>query len=120
MELRDNAQAADITIERNEIKLNASHGIAMTNSVWATIQHNDFILNNLSNVSNIWLETPFPGTVIVPADWDTLFAINNYWGRAYEPGEIGFIEDTVEDKSDDPALGTYVIVDPWENTPQPD
>jgi hypothetical protein len=118
MELRDVSQAADITIERNEIKLNSIHGIAMTNAVWATIQHNDFILNNLANVSNIWLETPFPDAVNVPADWDTLLAINNYWSRAYNPGEIGLIEDTVEDRSDNPALGTYVIVDPWQNTPQ--
>lgn len=118
MNLQDGSQTLDITIERNEIKLNAVHGVAMTNAVWATIQRNDFILNNLSDVSNIWLNTPFPGAVDVPADWDTLMAINNYWGRAYDPGEIGLIEDTVEDKSDDTALGTYVVVDPWENTPQ--
>jgi len=120
MKLPDRSQSADITIERNEIKLNAVHGIAMKNSVWATIQHNDFILNNLSSVSNIWLIAPYPGAVDVPADWDTLFAINNYWGRAYAPGEIGFIEDTVEDKSDNDDLETHIIVDPWENTPQTD
>ena len=118
MDLRDNSQSLDITIEGNLIKLNAVHGIAMTHAVWATIQHNDFVLNNLSNVSNIWLNEPYPDAVDVPAEWDTLLAIDNYWGRAYSAGEIGLIEGTVEDRSDNNDLGTYIIVTPWQNDPQ--
>ena len=116
MDLLDYSQSLDITIEGNVIKLNSVHGIAMRDAVWATIQNNDFELNNLSDLSNIWLNAPFPGTVDVPADWDSLMAINNFWGRAYDPGEIGLIQDTIEDKSDNPALGTYVIVNPWRDT----
>jgi hypothetical protein len=118
MDLLDTSQSLTITIERNVIKLNAVHGIALTHAAWATIQHNDLFLNNLSSVSNIWLNEPYPDQVDVPADWDTLLAIDNYWGRAYDPGEIGFIRDTVEDKLDNNDLGTYVIVSPWQNSPQ--
>jgi hypothetical protein len=122
MDLRDISQSLTIVIERNEIKLNAVHGVSLTNAAWASIQHNDFILNNLSNISNIWLDAPYPYgidvPVDVPADWDSLLATDNYWGRSYDPGDVGLIEDTVEDRSDNPSLGTYVIVDPWQNTPQ--
>lgn len=118
LNLQDSAQTLTTVITGNSIQFNAVHGIALTNSAWADIQHNDFFLNNLSNVSNIWLETPYPGTVFVPADWDTLLATNNWWSRAYDPGQANFIEETVRDRSDNPTLGTYVIVTPWENEKQ--
>jgi hypothetical protein len=118
LDLRDETKAADITIERNDIRLNSSYGVTMTNAVWATIQHNDFSLNNLSNVSNIVLLDPYPDVSGSTAAWDTLPAIHNYWGRAYAPGEISLIERTIVDERDDPSLGTVILVDPWENTPQ--
>jgi len=118
MDFKDQTQSAVITIERNEIKLNSQHGISLQNASWATIQHNDLSLNNLSNVSNIWLYHPFPTGSVNPADWDTLWATDNYWGRAYGPGEIELIEDTVEDALDDGRLNTRIIVDPWQNTSQ--
>ena len=118
LNLQDIEQTLTTVITGNSIQFNSIHGIALTNAAWATIQNNDFILNNLSNVSNIWLETPYPGAVPVTADWDTLLATSNYWSRAYDPGQASFIEDTVRDKSDNPILGTYVIIDPWENEKQ--
>jgi hypothetical protein len=118
LDLRDETQAADITIEYNDIRLNSSYGITLINAVWATIQHNDFALNNLSNVSNIVLFDPYPNVSGSTAAWDTLPAIYNFWGRAYTPGEISLIEKTVVDQRDDPDLGTVIVVEPWENTPQ--
>jgi parallel beta-helix repeat protein len=118
MNFKDETKAAVITIERNDIKLNSVYGITMTNAMWPTIQHNNLSLNNLSNISNIVLLDPFPNVSGSLADWDTLWATDNYWGRAYEPSEIKLIEDTVVDKWNNGALGTYIIVDPWQNTPQ--
>jgi parallel beta-helix repeat protein len=118
LNLQDIEQTLTTVITGNSIQFNSIHGIALTNAAWADIRNNDFILNNLSNVSNIWLETPFPGPVTVTADWDTLLATSNYWSRAYDPGQASFIEDTVRDKSDNPTLGTYVIIAPWENEKQ--
>lgn len=118
LDLRDTLQVVTTVITGNSIQFNSVHGIALTNSAWATIQNNDFILNNLSSVSNIWLDTPYPGAVFIPSDWDTLLATNNFWSRAYDPGQASFIEETVRDKSDNPTLGTYVIIAPWENEKQ--
>lgn len=118
LDLQDMEQTLTIVITGNSIQFNSVHGIGLTNSVWATIQNNDFILNNLNSVSNIWLNTPYPGPVPVPADWESLLATSNYWSRAYDPGEASFIEETVRDKSDKPTLGTYVIIAPWENEKQ--
>jgi hypothetical protein len=118
LELLDVNQSADITIEYNDIQLNSSFGITLKNAVWATIQHNDLIFNNLSHVSNIVLLEPYPDVQGDTSAWDTLWATHNYWGRAYEAGEIGLIEDTVVDKKDDGDLGTYIIVDPWKDTSQ--
>ena len=49
-----------------------------------------------------------------------ILATNNYWSRAYDPGDVRFIEETVRDKSDNPLLGTYVDVTPWKNEKQSD
>jgi len=118
LNLQDIERTLTTVITGNSIQFNSVHGIALTNSAWATIQNNDFILNNLSSISNIWLDTPYPGAVFIPSDWDTLLATSNYWSRAYDPGQASFIEDTVRDKSDNPTLGTYVIIAPWENEKQ--
>jgi len=120
LNLQDVDQALTTVITGNSIQFNSVHGISLTNSAWAIIKNNDLILNNLSNVSNIWLETPFPGNVAVASDWDSLVATNNYWSREYGPGDARFIEETVRDESDNPTLGTYVIIDPWENEKQSD
>jgi hypothetical protein len=119
LDLLDPAQSTTIIIEGNKLTFNSVHAIAMTHAVWVqSLTHNDFILNNLSNLSNIWLDDPYPGTVNVPSDWDTLLATDNYWGQAFDPGDIDAIEETIRDKTDNPVLGTYVIVEPWANTPQ--
>lgn len=118
MDLPDHNQEVPIIIRYNLIEGNAVNGIAMTHSVWPTIENNDIWLNNFSTASNIRLSEPYPGAVSVPAEWDSLLVPGNWWGGAFEPEDIGFIEATIWDKAENPSIGTRVIVDGWENTRQ--
>jgi hypothetical protein len=122
MDLQDVNQVAPISITGNNISFNSINGIFMTNTVWATIQNNDLVFNNLSTLSNIRLDhtdTPFPFGATDPTAWDTLLAINNYWGAEIDPSDIGLIESSVWDSADYPGVvGTRIIVEPWQNTSQ--
>jgi hypothetical protein len=123
MDLQDINQAVPISIRNNNISFNSTNGIYLTNAAWATIQNNDIVFNNLSTLSNIRLDhtndpSPYPVGVANPADWDTLLAINNYWGDEFDPDDINLIERSVWDRADYPQVGTRVIVTPWQNTNQ--
>ncbi len=122
MDLFDTFQEVPITIQNNNISFNTINGILMVNSVWATIQNNDIVFNNLSTLSNIRLnhtDNGFPAAVSDPEAWDTLLAINNYWGSVIPPENIGLIESSVWDSTDYPsAVDTRIIVSPWQNTSQ--
>jgi hypothetical protein len=122
MDLYDADQVVPIAIRRNLIEFNASNGIAMTHAVWPTIENNDIMRNNTGTLSNIRFLVPFPtvgvDSLIIPADWDSLFTPNNYWGGVFQPGQGNFIDQGIWDSIDMPAIGTRVIVDPWQNVSQ--
>ena len=116
MDLNDSTQTVPIYITGNRFRSNSIDGIAMANAAWPTaIQNNDFFFNSGSHIR---LSDSYPVEVRVPEDWDSLYAIHNFWGTPYDPGNEALIEAKIWDRRDDRDIGTTVIVTPWDNVPQ--
>jgi len=118
LDIDDLLQQVPITIRYNLIESNGVNGIWITNAAWPTIENNDIWLNNHSTASNVRLSTPYPNNVSVPADWDSLRVPNNWWGGSFDPQDVSYIEATIWDRNENSAIGTWVIVEPWQNTRQ--
>jgi hypothetical protein len=108
-DLSDPAQAVPIVVEFNRLEFNAAHGISLARAVFPRIHNNHFAGNGDATVSNLYLQSGYPGGVAFPL----LDATCNFWGGSIS--NQATIDNMIRDSLDAASVGTRVLSCPWLN-----
>lgn len=107
MDLYDNSQSAVIDVQLNDFQFNSTHGISLAHSVFPQIHNNNFTGNGDSGISNLYLQSGYPGVAQACLD-----ATCNFWGNSSQNA----IDIGIHDSLDQSTVHTRVKSCPWLNS----
>ncbi len=104
MDLYDNSKSAVIDIQYNDFQYNSTHGISLAHSVFPAIHNNNFTGNGDSGISNLYLQSGYPGVANACLD-----VTCNFWGNTSQNA----IDIGIHDSLDQSTVHTRVKSCPW-------
>jgi len=107
MDLRNDTKSAVINVEHSDFQFNSTHGITLAHSVFPQIHNNNFSGNGESGISNLYLQSGYPGVAHACLD-----ATCNFWGNSSQNA----IDIGIHDSLDQSTVHTRVKSCPWLNS----
>ncbi|HET6463086.1 MAG TPA: hypothetical protein VFH33_04730, partial [Candidatus Krumholzibacteria bacterium] len=94
-------------VQGNDFQFNSTHGISLAHSVFPEIHNNNFAGNGDNSVSNLYLQSGYPGVALACLD-----ATCNFWGNTSQNA----IDIGIHDSLDQSTVHTRVKSCPWLNS----
>jgi hypothetical protein len=109
MDMEDVTKSVPIFVEYNDIEYNTTHGVSLGHSVFPKIHFNNFRGNGDSSISNLFMQSGYPGVAYPELD-----ATCNFWGAPTTQQTT--IDIGIHDSQDLSTVHTRVKSCPWLNT----